>query len=43
MVALYGRSLTRGEVEASAGQLSQFAGVQLLRYEDGPAAGVRVL
>ncbi len=43
MVQLNGRAMTRREVAQSAGQLSQFAGVRLMRYEDGPERGVRVL
>ncbi len=43
MVQLYGRAMSRREMAACAGRSEQFAGVQLLAYEDGAARGVRVL
>lgn len=40
---LYGRSLTRRDVSALAGDLSQFAGVRLMTLGDGTERGVRLL
>jgi hypothetical protein len=43
MVQLFGRSLTRREVAAHAGTLSQFAGVRLMTLGDGVERGIRML
>ena len=43
MVKLYGRTYTRRELSAHAGQLSQFAGVTLSTRDNGLERGVRVL
>ncbi len=43
MVALYGGDLTRRQVAASAGMLSQYAGVRLMTLGDGVERGVRML
>ena len=43
MVELYGRKLSRREVSAHAGALSQFAGVRLMTLGDGVERGVRML
>ena len=43
MVELYGRTLTRREVAAHAGALSQFAGVRLMTLGDGVERGIRML
>ncbi len=43
MVELHASRMTRRDLAALGGRLSQFAGVQSMRYEDGPARGVRVL
>lgn len=40
---LYGQDLTRREVAAFSGDLSQFAGVRLMTLSDGAEAGQRVL
>lgn len=40
---LYGQDLTRREVAALSGDLSQFAGVRLMKLGDGIEAGQRVL
>ncbi len=40
---LYGQDLTRREVAALSGDLSQFAGVRLMTLADGAEAGQRVL
>ncbi|MDZ4312183.1 MAG: aldose 1-epimerase family protein [Cypionkella sp.] len=40
---LYGKSMTRGEVAAHAGSLSQFAGVRLMTLGDGLERGLRML
>jgi hypothetical protein len=42
MVQLYGRNMTRREVAAHAGALSQFAGVRLMTLGDGVERGIRV-
>ena len=43
MVSLYGREMTRRDVAAHAGALSQFAGVRLMTLGDGVERGVRML
>ena len=43
MVELFGRKLTKREVDSRAGQLAQFAGVRLLTLADGVERGVRLL
>lgn len=43
MVALYGNTLTRRQVEERCGQLSQFAGVRLMTLDDGLERGIRML
>ena len=43
MVHLYGRDLTRRDVAAHAGALSQFAGVRLMTLGDGVERGLRML
>ncbi|WP_349262383.1 aldose 1-epimerase family protein [Geminicoccus sp.] len=43
MVALYGRTMSRRDVAAHAGSLSQFAGVRLMTLGDGVERGVRML
>lgn len=40
---LYGQSRTRRDIDASAGALSQFAGVRLMTLGDGGERGVRLL
>ena len=40
---LYGRSLSRRDVAAHAGMLSQFAGVRLMTLGDGVERGIRML
>jgi hypothetical protein len=42
-VQIYGRSLTRLEIEARAGTPSQFAGVRLMTLGDGLERGIRLL
>jgi hypothetical protein len=43
MVELYGRNMSRRDVAASAGALSQFAGVRLMTLGDGVERGIRLL
>jgi hypothetical protein len=43
MVELYGRNLTRRDVAARSGALSQFAGVRLTTLGDGLERGIRML
>ena len=43
MVALYGRNMSRRDVAAHAGALSQFAGVRLMTLGDGLERGIRML
>src|SRR5882757_2955197 len=43
MVKLYDREMTRRDVSARAGMLSQFAGVRLMTLGDGVERGVRML
>lgn len=43
MVHLYGRDLTRRDIAAHAGALSQFAGVRLMTLSDGVERGIRML
>jgi hypothetical protein len=43
MVELFGKSLTRRQVEERAGMLSQFAGVRLMNLGDGVERGIRML
>lgn len=43
MVELYGKTLTRREIAARSGMLSQFAGVRLIELGDGVERGIRVL
>lgn len=43
MVALYGGSLSRLQVEERCGQLSQFAGVRLMTLDNGVERGIRML
>ena len=43
MVQLYGQKLTKREVDARAGLMSQFAGVRLTTLADGVERGVRLL
>ena len=43
MVQLFGKTLSRREVEARTGSLSQFAGVRLMTLEDGLERGNRML
>lgn len=40
---LYQRDMERAALAARVGQASQFAGIQLLAFEDGPARGMRML
>jgi hypothetical protein len=43
MVELYGRTRSRRDIAASAGALSQFAGVRLMTLGDGVERGIRML
>lgn len=43
MPELYGKALTRRDIEASSGSLGQFAGVRLMQLEDGLERGIRML
>lgn len=43
MVDLFGRKMSRREIAASAGALSQFAGVRLMTLGDGVERGIRML
>src|SRR5688500_2064226 len=43
MVKLFGRDLTRRDLAAHAGALSQFAGVRLMMLGDGVERGIRML
>lgn len=43
MARLYGRSMSRRDVSAHAGALSQFAGVRLMTLGDGVERGIRML
>lgn len=43
MASLYGATLTRREIRARAGMLSQFAGVRLMTLGDGVERGIRLL
>jgi hypothetical protein len=43
MIALYGNTLTRRQLEERCGQLSQFAGVRLMTLGDGVERGIRML
>jgi hypothetical protein len=43
MVELYGETKTRRDIAASAGSLSQFAGVRLMTLGDGVERGIRML
>jgi len=43
MVKLYGKTLSRRQVAERAGQLSQFAGVRLMKLGDGVERGIRML
>jgi hypothetical protein len=43
MTKLFGRSLSRRDVAAHAGMLSQFAGVRLMTLGDGVERGIRML
>jgi len=43
MVALYGRTMSRRDVAAHAGMLSQFADVRLMSFGDGVERGIRML
>lgn len=43
MVELFGKSLTRRQVEERAGGMSQFAGVRLMTLGDGLERGIRML
>ncbi len=43
MVELFGNKLTKRQVDARAGLLSQFAGVRLMTLGDGVERGVRML
>ena len=43
MVELFGRTLTRREIAARGGSLSQFAGVRLMELGDGVERGIRML
>jgi hypothetical protein len=43
MVELFGKQLTKREVDARAGLMSQFAGVRLMALGDGVERGVRML
>src|SRR5215475_14179373 len=43
MVELFGRSMSRLDVERHAGALSQFAGVRLVTLGDGVERGIRML
>jgi len=43
MVELYGKTLTRREISAQSGALSQFAGVRLMTLGDGLERGIRML
>ena len=43
MVQLFGREMSRAQIAASAGALSQFAGVRLMTLGDGLERGIRLL
>lgn len=43
MPELYGKALTRRDIEVSSGSLGQFAGVRLMQLEDGLERGIRML
>ncbi|MGO4840114.1 DUF4432 domain-containing protein, partial [Rhizobiaceae sp. 2RAB30] len=43
MVELYGTRRSRRDLAASAGSLSQFAGVRLMTLGDGVERGIRML
>jgi hypothetical protein len=43
MVELYGREMSRRDVAANAGALSQFAGVRLMTLDDGLERSIRML
>lgn len=43
MAELFGREMTRRDIAAHAGQLSQFAGVRLMTLGDGLERGIRML
>jgi len=43
MVQLYGQAMSRRDIAASAGSLSQFAGVRLMTLGDGVERGIRML
>ncbi|MDO8358866.1 MAG: aldose 1-epimerase family protein [Devosia sp.] len=43
MVNLFGKAMTRREVAARSGMLSQFAGVRLMELGDGVERGIRLL
>ena len=43
MVELFGRERSRTQIHERTGALQQVAGVELLKYADGPERGVRVL
>ncbi|MBI4921450.1 MAG: aldose 1-epimerase family protein [Devosia nanyangense] len=43
MVDLFGKAMTRQEVAARSGMLSQFAGVRLMELGDGVERGIRLL
>lgn len=43
MVELYGQAMSRRDIAASAGALSQFAGVRLVTLADGLERGIRML
>lgn len=43
MARLYGRSMSRRDISAHAGALSQFAGVRLMTLGDGVERGIRML
>ncbi len=43
MVQLFGREMSRAQIAASAGALSQFAGVRLVTLGDGLERGIRLL
>src|SRR6185437_5090229 len=43
MVELFGKTLSKREVDARAGLMSQFAGVRLMTLGDGAERGVRML
>jgi len=42
MPTLYGRNVSRKELERHIGHLSQIAGVRMLELKEGPEAGVRI-